>query len=119
MLVGKGCRAAFVLTFSCTLPNILLCYNIFLMPGNAITDAILKIIKSQRRVNAIAHSLSIQVEEVLDNGNIAEAYKLKNELVKILRIMDQLETHFNALDIVRASRMNRAAMQRERQQVIN
>ena len=89
------------------------------MPGNAITDALLKIIKSQRRVNAVAHSLSKQVEEVLDSGNIAEAFTLKNELVRIQRIMERLETHFDELDIVRASRMNRASMQRERRQVIN
>ncbi len=118
---GEGCRAAFVLTSYLLMYStfILLCYTVFLMPENAITDALLKIIKSQRMVNAIAHSLREQVEEVLDSGNIAEAFTLKNELVRILRIMDQLETHFNALDTVRASRMNRAAMQRERQQVIN
>ena len=89
------------------------------MPENVIINALKKIIKSQRRVNAIAQSLSIYMEEVAARGDVAEAYKLKKELLRLMRILEQLAVSFEELDQVRVSRMERAAAHKDRQQVIN
>ena len=89
------------------------------MHSNAITQALKRIIKSQRKVHAIAHSLSNHIQVVLESGNVTEAYELKKELINIERIVDQLGKHFQELELVHVSRMKRAEAYKERWQVIN